>query len=158
MDFVCRPPARPVSRRTQLRLGSLGGEVCPPRVCGGLCLCGLPAHSPAGPRSPSIHLAPQSLSLAKTPMPLGEADNLGGLLSTGSSNQMWLGCRVQAAGQEGPEMLQISPSSGSQEREAAQRGHFIVRASPAPCSGGMRWGAVLGGVGESGPREHPVCE
>lgn len=53
---------------------------------------------------------------------------------------MWLGCRAQAAGQEGPEMLQISPSSDSQEREAAQRGHFIVRASPAPCSGGMRLG------------------
>lgn len=38
-------------------------------------------------------------------MPL--AEDLGGLLSMGSPNQMCLGCKAQAAGQEGPEILQI---------------------------------------------------
>lgn len=51
------------------------------------------------------YLALQCLSLAKAQMPLD--DNLGALLSTGSPNQMCLGCRAQAAGQEVPEMLQI---------------------------------------------------
>lgn len=64
-----------------------------------------PAYSPAGPGSPSVHLALQGQSLAKAQMPL--AADLGGHLSMGSSNQTCLGCRAQAAGQEGPEMLQI---------------------------------------------------
>lgn len=64
-----------------------------------------PADSSVGPESSSVHLAVQALLFAKAQMPL--AEDLGGLLSVGSPNQMCLGCRTQAAGQEGPEMPQI---------------------------------------------------
>lgn len=95
------------------------------------------AHLPAGPRNPSISLALECLSVAKAQTLLlttwEDSSPQGGLLSTGSPSQMCLGCRAQATGQEGPEMLQILSFLHSTGEEAAQRGHFIVRAA-LPCA------------------------